>query len=100
VEAGRGMGLGKTELLFSIQLPLAAPVILSGVRIAAIASVGMAAIAATIHSGGIGVLLFEGINYLHPAKIAWGVILSSILAFALNIGFSKAEAAATRRAMP
>ncbi|MDR3365196.1 MAG: ABC transporter permease [Clostridiales Family XIII bacterium] len=100
LEASRGMGLGKAEILFRIQFPLAAPVFLSGIRIATIASVGLAAIASTIHSGGIGDLLFEGINNLYPVKIVWGVILSSGLAFALNFGLGKAERYLTKRAHP
>jgi osmoprotectant transport system permease protein len=98
LEAGRGMGLRASEMLFTIQLPLAAPIIMSGIRIAAIASVGLAAIAATIHSGGIGVLLFDGISHLYAVKILWGVVLSVLFSYAANLIFGKAEIFLTKRA--
>jgi osmoprotectant transport system permease protein len=98
VEACRGMGLGPFETLWRVQLPLAAPVLVSGLRLASIASIGIATIAATIHSGGIGELLFEGIRTIYAVKIVWGVIMSSALAFAANRLIGWAERYFTRRA--
>src|ERR1700756_341629 len=54
VEAGRGMGLTESQLLFQVELPLALSVIISGVRIAVVISVGLATIAAFIGAGGLG----------------------------------------------
>src|SRR5262249_20949605 len=60
-EAGRGMGLSNGELLRLVELPLAAGVILAGVRVAVVVSVGVATIAAAIGAGGLGVYIFRGV---------------------------------------
>ncbi len=61
VEAGRGMGLTESQLLFQVELPLAVSVILSGVRVAVVISVGLATIAAAIGAGGLGEFIFRGL---------------------------------------
>src|SRR5437660_6385840 len=58
LEAGRGMGLTESQLLFQVELPLAVSVILSGVRIAIVVAVGLATIAAAIGAGGLGEFIF------------------------------------------
>jgi osmoprotectant transport system permease protein len=98
LEASRGMGLSGWEILVRIQLPLAAPVLLSGLRIAALSSIGITAIAATINSGGIGTILFEGIRNVYAVKIIWGVILTSSLSFAANQLINMAENYCSKRA--
>ncbi|MDR1205172.1 MAG: ABC transporter permease subunit, partial [Peptococcaceae bacterium] len=85
------MGLSSLEILNRIQLPLAAPVLMSGLRLATIASIGIATIAATVHSGGLGELLFEGIRTMNMVKIVWGILLSSALSFAANQIFVRLE---------
>lgn len=84
IEASKGMGLSFFQRFRFIELPLALPVIIAGVRIATVASIGMATVAATINAGGIGTLLFEGLRNLYPAKIYWGIILSSMLSLTAN----------------
>ena len=84
IEASRGMGLNAYKMFFEIELPLALPVIIAGLRIAAVSAIGLATIAATIHAGGIGTLLFEGLRNLYPVKIFWGILLSSGLSMAAN----------------
>lgn len=84
IEASRGMGLNSAQLLFKIELPLALPVIIAGIRIATVSSISLAMIAATINAGGIGTLLFEGLKNLYPVKIFWGIILSSGLSLITN----------------
>jgi osmoprotectant transport system permease protein len=98
IETSLGLGLSSAEILFRIQLPLAAPVILSGLRLASVAAIGIATIAASINSGGIGVLLFEGIRNLYPEKIIWGIILSSALCFGANQLFGRLEKFFAKRA--
>src|SRR3979490_877431 len=61
VEAGRGMGRPESQLLFQVELPLAVSVILSGVRVAIVISVGLATIAAAIGAGGLGEFIFRGL---------------------------------------
>ena len=98
LEAAKGMGLGRSEILFTIQLPLAAPVFLSSLRLAVIASIGITVIAAAINSGGLGVLMFEGIRNLYMAKIFWGIILSCALSLLANKLFGSLEAYFSRKA--
>src|SRR5947209_12153473 len=61
VEAGRGMGMTDRQLLFQVQLPLALGVIIAGIRVATVISVGLATIAAAIGAGGLGEYIFRGL---------------------------------------
>jgi osmoprotectant transport system permease protein len=98
LDASRGMGLSGWEILIQIQLPLAAPVLLSGLRIATLSSIGITTIAATINSGGLGTILFEGMRNVYAVKIIWGVVLTSSLSFATNQLISRAENYCSKRA--
>ncbi|MED0701401.1 MULTISPECIES: ABC transporter permease [Aeribacillus] len=84
IEAGKGMGLNWFHLFWKIELPLALPIILGGVRIAAVAIIGIGTIAAWINAGGLGVLLFEGLYQNSTHKIIIGTILVSTLALITN----------------
>lgn len=84
VEAGKGMGLSSGQLFWKIELPLALPIILGGIRIAAISTIGIATIAAWINAGGLGVILFEGLYQNSTPKIVWGTVLVSLLAIVAN----------------
>ncbi len=89
VEAARGMGLTQSQLLFQVQLPLAASVILSGIRIAVVISVGLATIAAAIGAGGLGEFIFRGVAMVDDRVILAGAIPAAILALAadVSVGF-------------
>jgi osmoprotectant transport system permease protein len=100
IEASRGMGLKKSEILFKIQLPLAAPFIFSGVRIASVAAIGMTTLAYMVGAEGLGKLMSEGLAGPNIAKILWGVILSSALAFLFNFIFGRAQAYFSKKAHP
>ena len=80
VEAGRGMGLTDSQLLLQVQLPLAMSVILSGVRVALVISVGLATIAAAIGAGGLGEFIFRGLAMVDDQVILAGAIPAAILA--------------------
>ena len=80
VEAGRGMGLTDGQLLFWVELPLALSVILSGVRIAVVISVGLATIAAAIGAGGLGEFIFRGLAIVNNQVILAGAVPAAILA--------------------
>jgi osmoprotectant transport system permease protein len=80
VEAGRGMGLTDAQLLFQVQLPLALSVILSGVRVAIVISVGLATIAAFIGAGGLGEFIFRGVAMVNNQLILAGAIPAAMLA--------------------
>jgi osmoprotectant transport system permease protein len=84
VEAGRGMGLNPWQLFWKIQLPLALPVILGGIRIAFISVIGIGTVAAWVNAGGLGVILFEGLYQNSTPKIVWGTVFVSGLAIVVN----------------
>ncbi|MGH2404405.1 MAG: ABC transporter permease [bacterium] len=84
LEAARGMGMTDWQRFRRVELPLALPVILAGVRVAVLAIVGIGTIAAFINAGGLGVLLFTGVAQSFPDKIIAGSIAASALALAAN----------------
>ena len=98
LEAARGMGLSPWEVLLQVELPLAAPLILGGLRLAAVGTVGIATIAAWINAGGLGVILFEGLAQNQLAKIGAGTIVVAALALTLNQVLGSLEQEALARA--
>jgi osmoprotectant transport system permease protein len=80
VEAGRGMGMTDLERLRLIEVPLALPTILAGVRIATVVSVGLATIAAAVGAHGLGNLIFRGLSMLDSRLILAGAIPAAALA--------------------
>jgi osmoprotectant transport system permease protein len=90
IEAGRGMGLSKRQALFDIELPLAVPIILAGVRTALVINVGMATLAFLIGGGGLGERIYAGLQLNRPTAvfIAGGMVA----ALALLIDFLAALA--------
>ena len=86
VEAGRGMGLTESQLLFQVELPLAVSVILSGIRVAIVISVGLATIAAAIGAGGLGEFIFRGLAMVDDRVILAGAIPAAILALLADFG--------------
>lgn len=84
IESALGMGMSEFQAFFRVKLPLAAPVIIGGLKIAAISTIGIATIAATINAGGLGQLLFDGLRTGNPIKILWGSLLAAFLAIGAN----------------
>jgi len=91
LEAGRGMGLTNSQLLFYVELPLASSVILSGVRVAIVISVGLATIAAAIGAGGLGEFIFRGLAMVNNGLILAGAIPAALLALAADLGVGWVE---------
>jgi osmoprotectant transport system permease protein len=91
VEAGRGMGLTDRQLLFQVELPLALSVILSGVRVAVVISVGLATIAAAIGAGGLGELIFRGLAMVNNQLILAGAIPAALLALLADFSLGLLE---------
>lgn len=91
VEAGRGMGLTGRQLLFQVELPLAVSVILSGVRVAVVVSVGLATIAAAIGAGGLGEFIFRGLAMVNNQLILAGAIPAAVLALSADFGLGWLE---------
>jgi osmoprotectant transport system permease protein len=85
LDAGRGMGLTDRQLLFQVELPLALSVILSGVRVAVVISVGLATIAAAIGAGGLGEFIFRGLAMVDNRVILAGAIPAAVLALLADI---------------
>ena len=73
-EAGRGMGMGVFQLFFMVEFPLSLPVLLNGIRVAAVLTIGNTAVAALIRAGGLGSFIFQGLGQSAPDLILLGVI--------------------------
>ena len=84
IEAGKGMGFNSIQLFLKIQMPLALPIILGGIRIATVTTISIATIASVINAGGLGVILFDGLRMNYLPKILWGTIMSAGLAIGAN----------------
>jgi osmoprotectant transport system permease protein len=97
-EAALGMGLKSNELLRHIELPLAAPVILAGVRVATVITIGTATIAAAIGAGGLGEFIFRGLAMVDNRVILAGAIPAALLALIADSLFGLLERIALRRA--
>ena len=98
LESAKGMGMSMPQVFFKVQLPLALPVILSGIRIASVATIGSATIAQTINAGGIGKILFEGLRTNNVVKMVWGTILAAFLALTVNFILESLEKIALKKA--
>ena len=79
IEVAKGMGMTRKHVFFKVQLPLAPPAILSGLQVALASTMGIATIAATINAGGLGQLLFEGLQSQQVVPILWGTLLTVVL---------------------
>ncbi len=97
LEAGRGMGMGRGRLLRQIELPLATPVILTGVRIVVVQNIGLAAVAALIGGGGFGTLVFRGMGQTAMDLVLLGTLPILALAIAATILFDAAIELMTAR---
>ena len=98
-DAARGMGMTPGQSLARVELPLALPAILAGVRTSVIVNVGTATIGATIGAGGLGAPIISGLVNQNPAFLAEGTIIVGILALTLDALFAALEREA-RRGMP
>lgn len=91
VEAGRGMGMTDRQLLFQVELPLALGVIIAGVRVATVISVGLATIAAAIGAGGLGEFIFRGLAMVSNQLILVGAIPAAALAMLADVSLGWLE---------
>ena len=101
-EAGVAMGMTGGELLRQVELPLAMPSIVAGIRVAAVVGVGSATIAAAIGAGGLGEYIYRGLSMVDTTVILAGAIPAAALALLVDGGAPVARAAASsrRRAIP
>jgi len=91
VEAGRGMGMTDRQLLWQVEFPLALGVIIAGVRVAAVISIGLATIAAAIGAGGLGEYIFRGLAMVNNQVILAGAIPAAGLAILADVSLGWLE---------
>jgi osmoprotectant transport system permease protein len=84
LEAARGIGLNGWQRFWQVEFPLALPMLLAGIRLVALSSIGIGTIAAFINAGGLGVLLFQGVITANYEKIFTGALAVTVLSFAAN----------------
>ena len=90
-EAGRGMGMTDAQLLWRVELPLAASVIIAGVRVATVIGIGVATIAAAIGAGGLGVFIFRGVAMVDNRTILAGALPAAGLAVFADLALGAVE---------
>lgn len=91
IETATGMGMTSHQVFRKIQLPLAMKGLLAGIKIAAISTIGITTIAATINAGGLGTILFDGMRTASIVKLAWGTLLTASLCLLVNVILYVAE---------
>ena len=91
LEAARGMGSTGTQALFRVKLPMAAGVILAGVRNMVVMTISVAGIASFVGAGGLGVAVYRGITIYDPAMTAAGSILIALLAIVCDLALGALE---------
>lgn len=100
LDAARGMGMTGPQRLILVELPLALPVILAGIRLAAVAAVGIATIGAVVGAGGLGRLIFDGMRTLNTDQIIAGALAASLLAIVLDWGLGRIGTSLRRDVAP
>ena len=91
IESALAMGMSRFELAYKIQIPLAAPMIIAGIRLAVISTTSIATIASTINAGGLGDIIFDGLRTSNQYKIIWGALMSAMIALITDIALRKIE---------
>jgi osmoprotectant transport system permease protein len=90
-DAARGMGMNSTQILWKVELPLALPVIVAGLRISAVTVISVTVVAAYVNAGGLGTIIFNGIASDHPPKILTGALAACLLAIAVDTSLAALE---------
>lgn len=83
-EAARGMGYSSRQLLWRVELPLALPVIMAGVRLATVSTIGLVTVAAFIGRGGLGTFILRGFTFFDRTQLIVGAVLSMVLAVVVD----------------
>jgi len=99
-EAARGMGYTKRQLLWRVEMPLALPAIVAGVRIATVSTIGLVTVAALIGRGGLGQFILDGLQTFFTTEIFLGAILSLALALAADTALLGAQKVLTPWSRP
>jgi osmoprotectant transport system permease protein len=85
VEVGRAMGMNRTQVLRRVVLPLALPVVVAGLRVAMVTTIGIASIAPLVGVADLGTLIFQGFNFSYTDEVVAGAILITALAIAADL---------------
>jgi len=96
-ESATALGMTPRERLWQVELPLAAPTILAGIRIATVTTIGTATIAAAIGAGGLGVFIFRGLAAVDSVLLLAGAVPAALMALAADRGLEWVERALSRR---
>jgi osmoprotectant transport system permease protein len=96
-EAAAAIGMTSRQQLWSIELPLATPSIVSGIRIATVTAIGVATIAAAVGGGGLGTLIFRGVSMVDTRLILSGALPAALLALGADAVLTRVERAFARR---
>jgi osmoprotectant transport system permease protein len=91
VEAARGLGMGAWQVFWRVERPLATPVFIAGVRVASVSIIGIASVAAWVGAGGLGTLIFAGIDQGNDAKAVTGAVAAMVMALAVDFALRRAE---------
>jgi len=91
IESATGMGMTRRQILVSVRLPLALPIIMAGIRTSTVICVGIATLCAFIGAGGLGTLIFRGISMVNNKIILAGAIPAALLALALDFLLGRLE---------
>ena len=97
VEAAKGMGMSAWQVLLRVELPLALPVIVAGLRVATVTVISVTTVGAYVNAGGLGTLIFNGIATDHAPKIWTGALTACALAIVADLALTYLEHALKRR---
>ncbi len=84
VDSARGMGFSSSQMLWHVEVPLAFPVMMAGIRIATVSTIGLVTVGSLIGRGGVGQFILEGLRTLFQTEIVLGAVLAAALAFAAD----------------
>lgn len=99
IEAGSGMGMTRTQILKQIEFPLALPIIMAGIRTATVLTVGIATLATFVGAGGLGDVIYRGLQSYNNALILAGALLVAALAITFDLFLKWIEKSATPKGM-
>ncbi|MGM0844823.1 MAG: ABC transporter permease [Bacillota bacterium] len=99
IEAGRGMGMTKRQLLYKIELPLSLPFIMAGIRTATVLTVGVATLATFVGAGGLGDIIYRGLSSWNNSLVLAGALPAALLALFFDYLLKLLEKAATPKGL-
>jgi osmoprotectant transport system permease protein len=99
IEAGRGMGMTKRQLLYKIELPLSLPFIMAGIRTATVLTVGVATLATFVGAGGLGDIIYRGLSSWNNSLVLAGALPAALLALFFDYLLKILEKATTPKGL-